>query len=283
MIENRFVISEQTFIPPEDWDRDVLLTLRPQIANQSLPIWVGIDASYKHDSTAIVAVTYDTKAKQVILVTHKVFQPSPEDPLNFEQTVEAAVLDLNARFRIQQVLFDPYQMIGSSQRLAAAGVKVEEFAQTQSNMTAASQQLYDLIKDGNIVLYPDAAMRLAMTRTIAKETQRGWRITKEKASHKIDVMVALALAAYAAVKAQAGPIFDFEHPFGSRTDWEADHGIKQPQPEPASPTNGNGSQKYPTYQEQQRWAAEDAERRRVEAEENKSYQAQKLYMKIIGY
>jgi phage terminase large subunit-like protein len=173
MIENRFVISEQTFIPPEDWDRCVVPTLRPQIANHVLPIWVGIDASYKHDTTAIVAVSYDQKSKQVVLVTHRVFQPSPDDSLNFEQTVEKTIIDLNNRFQIRQVLFDPYQMIGASQRLAAAGIKVEEFAQTQANMTAASQQLYDLIKDGNIVLYPDAAMRLGMTRTIAKETQRG--------------------------------------------------------------------------------------------------------------
>jgi hypothetical protein len=37
-------------------------------------------------------------------------------------------------------------------------------------------------------------------RSIAVETGRGWRIAKEEASHKIDVVVALALAALAAVE-----------------------------------------------------------------------------------
>ena len=35
-------------------------------------------------------------------------------------------------------------------------------------------------------------MRLAVSRSIAVETSRGWRIAKEKAAHKIDVMAAHA-------------------------------------------------------------------------------------------
>ncbi len=40
-----------------------------------------------------------------------------------------------------------------------------------------------------------------MQRTVAVETSRGLRIAKEKASHKIDVIVALGLAALGAAKA----------------------------------------------------------------------------------
>ena len=43
-------------------------------------------------------------------------------------------------------------------------------------------------------------MRLAASRCIAVESSRGWRITEERQSHKIDVIVALAMAAYAAVQ-----------------------------------------------------------------------------------
>ena len=39
------------------------------------------------------------------------------------------------------------------------------------------------------IAYPDAAMRLAISRAVAVETSRGWRISKEKQSHKIDVVV----------------------------------------------------------------------------------------------
>ena len=43
-------------------------------------------------------------------------------------------------------------------------------------------------------------VRLSISRAIAKETPRGFQITKEKSTHKIDVVIALAMAAYAAVQ-----------------------------------------------------------------------------------
>jgi len=43
------------------------------------------------------------------------------------------------------------------------------------------------------------AVRLAISRCVALETTRSWRIAKEKASHKIDVVVAMAQAALGAV------------------------------------------------------------------------------------
>jgi hypothetical protein len=43
-----------------------------------------------------------------------------------------------------------------------------------------------------------------MSRAVALETTRGWRIAKEKASHKIDVVVAFAMAALGAVQQGQG-------------------------------------------------------------------------------
>ncbi len=64
-------------------------------------------------------------------------------------------------------------------------------------------KLFELIEGENLVVYRDAGIRLAISRAIALETPRGWRIAKEKQAHKIDVVVALAMAAYAAVKGQS--------------------------------------------------------------------------------
>ena len=200
MAENRFTSTEAAFIDMAKWDDCVDLNLGHGVSNPMLPVWLGIDASHKHDQTAIVATTFDRKAQQVRLIFHRIFQPSASQPLDFEQTVEKTVLDLSRRFLIRQVLFDPWQMQATAQRLTAAGIKIEEFPQSPSNLTATSQNLFDLIESGNLRCYPDAAMRLAVSRAIAKETPRGWRITKEKSADKIDVVIALALAAYAAVQ-----------------------------------------------------------------------------------
>ena len=78
-----------------------------------MPLWVGVDASTKRDSTALVAVTLDKKTQIVKLVGHRVFTPSPGDPINFEQTVEATLLDWRKRYFLRQVYFDPFQLVPS--------------------------------------------------------------------------------------------------------------------------------------------------------------------------
>ncbi len=208
MIENRFVTTESSFVDMAKWDRCVQPTWRPVIEDRTMYVWLGVDASHKHDSTAIVAVTWDRATKQVRLVFHRVFQPTPDKPLQFEATIEATLKELSHRFQFRKLMFDPWQMQAVAQRLTAARLPVEEFPQTSGNLTAASQNLYELIEGGNLVLYPDAPMRLAASRAVAVETARGWRISKEKASHKIDVIVALAMACHAAVQGSSEPYYD---------------------------------------------------------------------------
>jgi phage terminase large subunit-like protein len=200
MIENRWVTSESNFVEMEWWDACVDQTMRPLIGGRSLPVWIGLDASLKRDSTAIVAVTFDRGTSRARLVWHRVFQPSPDDPLNFEATVESTLLELHGRFDVREIRYDPYQLVAVAQRLSARGLRMVEFAQSVPNLTEASSNLYELIKGRNLAIYPDAEMRLAVSRCVALETSRGWRIAKEKVSHKIDVVVALAMAALGAVQ-----------------------------------------------------------------------------------
>ena len=131
---------------------------------------------------------------------HYIFQPSPDNPLDFEQTVERTLLELCRAFYVRQMFYDPYQLVAVAQRLQKARVPMVEFPQSVGNLTEASSNLYDLIQGRNLTVYPDAALRLAVSRAVAVESGRGWRITKEKASHKIDVVVALAQAALGAAK-----------------------------------------------------------------------------------
>jgi hypothetical protein len=135
MIENRFVTSECSFIEMADWDRCVDPRLGRVVSDPGLPICVGVDASIKYDRTAIVAVTSEQKAQRVRLVTHRVYQPNPKEPLNFEATIERTLLDLRKRFCLCKVLYDPYQMHATAQRLWRAGVPLEEFPQSPANLT----------------------------------------------------------------------------------------------------------------------------------------------------
>jgi hypothetical protein len=149
-----------------------------------------------------VVVTFNKDAQKVVLVLHRIFQPSPKEPLDFEATVERTVRELMTRFAVRGVFFDPFQMASTAQRLQKAGVPMREFPQTSGGLTEIGSNLYELIKARGIIAYADPDLRLAISRAVAVETSRGWRIAKEKAAHKIDVVVALAMAAHAAMQRQ---------------------------------------------------------------------------------
>src|SRR5690349_1424454 len=68
MIENRFVTSESTFVDPTWWAECEAAEAYPKFSDRALPVWVGVDASVKRDSTAIVACSWDDEAKKVRLV-----------------------------------------------------------------------------------------------------------------------------------------------------------------------------------------------------------------------
>ncbi len=104
---------------------------------------------------------------------------------------------------MQVVAFDPYQLVAVAQRLVRAGVPMQEVPQSVPTLTEVGTLLYELVKGGNLVTYPDAGLRLAISQAVARESARGWILAKQHATHRIDVVVALALAAHAAVAAQA--------------------------------------------------------------------------------
>lgn len=200
---NRWASSESTFIPITWWDRAA--TAQPIPGDRSLSVVLGVDAGLKRDSAAVAAVAYGDETHKARLVGHRIFYPRKGETLDLEDTLEAAVRDFDQRFRVIEVRFDPWQFMRSSQALAKDGISMQEFPQSLPNLTAMSTNLYELMKGGNLIAYPDADIRLAMQRAVAVETTRGLKISKEKASHRIDIVVAIAIAALGAVAGGTGP------------------------------------------------------------------------------
>ena len=196
MIENRFTPAACSYITTEMFDRCVKAT-PPPFSDPKLVIYVAVDAAYLRDSCAIVAVTID--GDKIRLVFHKVFQPSPDDPLDFESTVVATLLDLNKRYNIRLCVVDPDQMVSIMQRLREIKMKIEEMKQVPQNLTAAAQGLYDLFHFERFITYPDAKLREAVTRTIFVEKSGGLRLDKNP-SIKTDVVTALAMACLIAMR-----------------------------------------------------------------------------------
>ena len=58
--------------------------------------------------------------QQIRLVAHKIFQPTPDEPLDFEATVETYLMELSRRFYVKEIRYDPYQLVAVAQRLTPA-------------------------------------------------------------------------------------------------------------------------------------------------------------------
>jgi phage terminase large subunit-like protein len=174
--------------------------LRPSLGDSNLPIFVGVDASTKHDWCAVVATAYDDDSQKVRLVKHYVWKPTPDKPLDFVNTIERAVLELQERFWLTGVYFDPWQLSALAQRLMHDGVSMEEFPQTLGNLTAMGENLLALFKDRNIEIYADGDLAQSLRNAVGIESSRGFKIGKAAAARKIDLVVALAMSALAAAR-----------------------------------------------------------------------------------
>jgi len=193
---NEWVSAESTFITPELWDSCVEPTWSELEPSPDTPtLYVGIDAATKGDTCAVVGVLRD--GDQVVLAWHKIWRPSREAPLDLRE-VEEYVLDLHRRFRVK-VVADPYQMARSITYLKSQGVAIEEYVQSVPHLTEMATALLELLRTRALVLYESAELREQALNATLVESAHGLRIAKEKASKKIDSLVALAMAVTAAV------------------------------------------------------------------------------------
>lgn len=195
--ENRWSTSEETFLTPEVWDPCCDPAHRPLLPTREARLFLGVDGAIKHDAAAVVGVVWD--GDKLALALHRIWQPTPETPLDLEATIEAELRSLHQRYHVQAILCDPYQLHRSIMTLQGKGLPIEEFPQTSGNTTRVGQALSDLLNGRNLRLYPSDALRAQALATVSIETPRGWRIAKEKASQKIDAIVALAMACVAAL------------------------------------------------------------------------------------
>lgn len=215
--ENRWVSSESTFITPELWDACVDAEHRPLLPSREEDEFVAVDIGLKSDNAAVVRVR--RRENQIVLAGYRLWKPTQREPLNLEDTVEAYLREIHAPHVVRRILIDPWQAARSIQTLKAAGLPIEEFPQTVSNTTRMAQTLYDVLKGRNLTLFLDDELRQQAMNTVAIETPRGFRIAKERASRKVDAIVALSMACVAAVDAGTCAAFGITGG-GPRTDDE---------------------------------------------------------------
>lgn len=193
--ENMWVESESG-LEMSEWDACVDLGIElqhkePEI-NKNLGIAIGVDASMVKDRAAVVSVF--KKDGMLWLGPSRWWQPSKDNPLNFENTIEAYIKELTEKFFVCAVYFDPYQMLSTSQRLEQLGIPMMPWPQTQPNTMKMTELLLDKLRSRKLVLLPEKLRDEAKMISIKEIPGRGRRFIKDSASKKIDSIIALSMA-----------------------------------------------------------------------------------------
>ena len=193
---NEWVSAEGRFLLPEQWDRCVDRELAPWPATKAYPLWGGLDLGIKHDNAGAVFLTMDQDHCPLI-VRHRLWRPSPTQPLDL-MALETYLDQIAYNYNLQALYVDPFQAHGLIQRLAARGVPISEFPQSQQNTVRMGQALWEAVTTRRLRVYPDADLRAHALSAIAVESDRGFRLAKAMTSKKIDLAVALSMALVAA-------------------------------------------------------------------------------------
>lgn len=189
--DNRRAASEDAFITTDQWGALMLPGYRCPMPDKSVRLVLGVDLSTRHDHAGVVSVYRGDKGL-IHLGPYKVFKPAPV--LDFA-TVENYITSLARDYSIVKMAYDPYQCEFLAQRLRRRGINAIEFPQTLGNLTRCGNRLFDVIRQGQLVVYAGADdLRTHVLNARGKETDRGTRLVKQKASRKIDLAICLAMA-----------------------------------------------------------------------------------------
>lgn len=186
---NQWTPSAEAWLPVGAWERcrDPDATIP-----DGAPVFLGIDLGLKHDSAAIAVVW--PRDDGVCVVEAKVIEP-PRDEQSLDIAgLEQLVRSCGKRYRVVEAAYDPWRFERSAQQLGDEGFAMVEFPMSNERTAPASAALYEAIVGGRVVHDGDPVLAAHVAAGATVDTERGWRLTKRKAKHKIDALMALLIA-----------------------------------------------------------------------------------------
>jgi phage terminase large subunit-like protein len=201
--ENRWVSSNESFIPIELWDEAA--SKLEQSADywdghpyKNAYIYVAVDMGWKHDHAAAIGIAMDSDKGVAALVFNKIWKPVEGDILSPE-VIEQYIRQQASRYRIAEVIYDPTQLVQAMAKLRFEGLPTSEFSQNSVDMIAGTDTLYSFLRNGKLLAYQDPDIKDHMRNAIVEHSSRGMRVVKDKGNRrlsekKVDSVVALVMA-----------------------------------------------------------------------------------------
>ena len=201
---NQRTAGEAGFVTEEQWQACYSPDVHPLAIGERVRLTLGADASTKHDYTALVGMDgADVRLVRVWKPASRKSSFGPQPPIDLQVTIGQEVLSLYEAGNVSCVVYDPWQMAAIARSWEKAGIRCVEMPQTAQRVEADTA-LYNSIISGQIRHYKSPDLDEAVRNAITVETPRGIRLAKEKASRKIDPLVALSMANSAASRKDTG-------------------------------------------------------------------------------
>ena len=198
---NRFAASDayQAAIPAGVWMSED--NCRPPVYDPELPTFMAVDAADKRDRTSFTTVQVDADGDYHLWCDIRAADDhdrSYTDYLSLEEDIKRTATEMGA----ERIAFDRRQMGRSMQQLSDERFPVEEFNQSNENMCAASQFLFELAQAGRLRHGGDPNLAAHIASAAAYERPPlGWRFAKADRNDptcKIDAAISTAMACWIA-------------------------------------------------------------------------------------
>ncbi len=185
---NRWVNFQDAWLPPGAWD-----ACRADGARipEAVDVTLGVDIGLKQDRSAVVAV-HAPEGGPAVVEAH-VFDPPPSGALDLS-AVEQKIRDLAGRYHLTAVAYDRWAFERSAQSLQDEGLPMVEFPMTNLRTVPASNRLYEAVMAGKVAHDGDPVLAAHVNAGVTRDTERGWRLAKGKATSPIDALMAMLMA-----------------------------------------------------------------------------------------
>lgn len=164
-----------------------------EVIDDGAEVIVAFDGSFSGDSTALLLATVSTRPHFDVLALWEGTDDTFRVPI---VEVEDTIREACRRFKVVEVVADPFRWARSLQLLAADGIPVVEFNQNPARLTPATTDLYQAATNNEVTHSgnPDLARHIANA-TVAEDA-RGVRLAKEKrnSARRIDLAACAVMA-----------------------------------------------------------------------------------------
>lgn len=186
------VDTDGQFLPAGVWES--LSTGQP--VPDGADVVIALDGSFSDDTTALLVATVGAEPHVDKI---RVWQKPPNDE-NWRvpvAEVEQVIRDSAKKWRVVEIIADPFRWTRTLQILEAENLPVVEFPHSPARLTAATTDLFSAATNARLMHSGDQTLAEHVAAAVIQEDARGIRLSKSsrsRSARKIDLAACLVMA-----------------------------------------------------------------------------------------